>query len=186
MRLYLAGPDVFLPDPFARAARLKSLCRAHGHEGVSPLDDVPDMPAAWRDLPEARRIALCNEAHIKGCDALVANLTPFRGVSADVGTVFEVGFMRALGRPVFGWTNDPRLLFARTLAAHPARRDGTDWRDADDMLVEAFGMHDNLMIDAAILASGGTIEAEDVPPEARWTDLRAFERCLARLAQPSG
>ena len=44
---------------------------------------------------------------MRSCDAAVANLTPFRGVSADAGTAFEVGFMRALGRPVLGYTNTP-------------------------------------------------------------------------------
>ena len=103
MRVYLAGPDVFLPDPLARAARLKAACAARGLEGVFPLDALPQGdPPAWASLPEALRIARRNEAHIASCDVLVANLSPFRGPSADVGTVFEVGFMRALGRPVFG------------------------------------------------------------------------------------
>ena len=42
---------------------------------------------------------------MRTCDLLIANLTPFRGVSTDAGTAFEVGFMRALGRPVLGYTN---------------------------------------------------------------------------------
>ena len=29
MRAYLAGPDVFLPDPVARGADLKRICAAH-------------------------------------------------------------------------------------------------------------------------------------------------------------
>ena len=41
---------------------------------------------------------------MRSCDLLIANLTPFRGVSMDSGTAFEVGFMRALGRPVLGYT----------------------------------------------------------------------------------
>src|SRR5580692_11184031 len=100
MRVYLAGPDVFLPAAGERAAALKSICARHGLHGVSPLDALAGEPADWGGLPEARRIALRNEAHMGGCAALIANLTPFRGPSADAGTVFEVGYMRALGRPV--------------------------------------------------------------------------------------
>ena len=138
MRIYLAGPDVFLPDPCARGAALKSVCARHGLTGVFPLDDVPGEPPEVAALPLARAIALRNELHIRSCDALIANLTPFRGPSADAGTVFELGFMRALGRPVFAWSNDPRPFTGRTRGflgdAAVASPDG--WRDGEGMLIE--------------------------------------------------
>ena len=186
MRVYLAGPDVFLPDPLARAAELKALCARHGLVGVFPLDDLEggDAPG-WAGLAEPLRIARRNEAHIAGCAALVANLTPFRGPSADAGTVFELGFMRALGRPVFGWSNCGVPFAARTRALCPdatAESDGT-WRDAEGMLLENFaGMADNLMIDGAIAASGGVLVARDLPRGAVWADLGAFEACIALVA----
>lgn len=173
MRVYLAGPDVFLPEPLARGDALKAICARHGLQGVFPLDGIPDEPRFWASLPEARRIALCNEAHIAGSDALIANLTPFRGPSADAGTVFELGFMRALGRPVFGWTNDATPFAQRTRAAVPVD---------DGMAVEDFGMLDNLMIEAAIIASGGVLVPADAAPGEQWRDLRAFERCVEAVA----
>lgn len=180
LRCYLAGPDVFLPDPEARGARLKEICARHHIVGVFPLDVSDDEPEAWAVLPLAGRIALRNEAHIRGCDALVANLTPFRGPSADAGTAFELGFMRALGRPVSGWTNVAVDFTARTLA-HTGVAKATG-RDADGMAVEAFGCVDNLMLDGAIHASGGCLVVANVAPAARWSDLGAFEACIARLA----
>jgi nucleoside 2-deoxyribosyltransferase len=184
MRVYLAGPDVFLPDAEARGAALKSICAQHGLTGVFPLDSLPDEPPAWADLPQCRRIALCNEAHIRGCHALIANLTPFRGPSADAGTVFELGFMRALGRPVFAWSNTEIPFTARTLDAISATRapDGT-WRDGEGLLIEEFGCTDNLMIDGAVFASGGTLVTRAVPMERRWTDLEAFAVCVAGAAR---
>ena len=181
MRVYLAGPDVFLPDPTARGERLKAICARHRMEGVFPLDPLDGGdPEDWADLPLAERIARRNEAHILGCDLLVANLTPFRGPSADVGTVFELGFMRALGRPVSGWTNVAAGFTERTLAF--TGRVSAAERDADGMALEAFGCVDNLMIDGAIHASGGALVVARVMPEARWSDLGAFEACIARLA----
>jgi nucleoside 2-deoxyribosyltransferase len=177
MRLYLAGPDVFLPDPFARAALLKSVCADYGMAGVSPMDALADEPAEWAELPEALRIARRNEAHIDSCDALVANLTPFRGPSADVGTVFEIGFMRALGRPVYGWSNDPRPFAERT---HSFLR-LTGPVDADGLLIEDFGLADNLMIEAAITASGGVFVRRSCDAGDRWTDLSAFRAVLAHF-----
>jgi len=186
MRVYLAGPDVFLPDPLARAAVLKAVCARHGLVGVSPLDALADGdPPAWATLAEPFRIARRNEAHIEGCVALVANLTPFRGPSADVGTVFELGYMRALGRPVFGWTNSGAAFAARSrafcgLVAQPT---AGGWRDGEGLLVEDFApFADNLMIDGAIAASGGALVARDVPREAAWRDLVAFEDCIAEVA----
>ena len=181
LRCYLAGPDVFLPDPQARGVALKQICARHDIDGVFPLDPLAGgEPAAWAALPLAGRIALRNEAHIRACDALVANLTPFRGPSADPGTVFELGFMRALGRPVSGWTNVAADFTARTVAYAGLAKSGV--RDADGMAIEAFGRVDNLMIDGAIHASGGALVVANVAAAARWSDLGAFEACIARLA----
>jgi nucleoside 2-deoxyribosyltransferase len=186
MRVYLAGPDVFVPAAHVRAAALKSVCARHGLQGVSPLDELGGEPAVWSSLPEARRIALRNEAHMARCAVLIANLTPFRGPSADAGTVFEIGYMRALGRPVFGWSNSAEPFAERTRAflgvAAMCGPDGA-WRDGEGMLIEAFGLADNLMIDAAILGSGGALFTAAVPQASRWTDLAAFERCAAAVAR---
>jgi len=49
-RIYLAGPDVFLPDPLGFAERKKALCSEAGLEGVFPLDaglnldEIPSSP----------------------------------------------------------------------------------------------------------------------------------------------
>ncbi|MFL5257790.1 MAG: nucleoside 2-deoxyribosyltransferase, partial [Rhodopila sp.] len=66
IRVYLAGPDVFLPEPVLWLERKKAICVGFGLTGVSPLDALADEPEAWAALPEWRRIALRNEAHISG------------------------------------------------------------------------------------------------------------------------
>ena len=187
MRIYLSGPEVFLADVEALAGAKRDLCAAHGLTGVFPLDPPPRAPdAAW---PDWLRISQANEAHIRSCDALIANLTPFRGPSADVGTVYELGFMRALGRPVFGYTHVARRFGARTLAAlGPAARRRADgaWEDAEGMAVEEFDRHDNLMLEGGIVASGGCLVVEEVPSDRRWHDLTAFGRCAAEAARLLG
>lgn len=184
MRVYLAGPDVFLPDPVARGAALKAVCARYGLDGVFPLDPLPDEPAEWAAMPEWRRIALRNETHIRTCNGLIANLTPFRGPSADVGTVFELGFAHALGRPVFGWTACAEPFAERTRQLLGGGFDAQAvWRDEAGLAVETFGCRDNLMIDGAIATAGGEIEAADLPPERYWLDLGPFERCISRAAR---
>ena len=187
-RVYLAGPDVFLPDAAERADALKRICERNGLMGVSPLDAFPDEPEEWAALPEAARIHRRNEAHMRSCAAIIANLTPFRGPSADVGTAYEIGFMRALGRPVFGYATTAQRFAERTLnwiGRAAARDEAGTWRDAAGMLVEDFGLFDNLMLDGAICASGGLLVVADLPA-ARRTDCTAFETCVRAAAELLG
>jgi nucleoside 2-deoxyribosyltransferase len=187
LRIYLAGPDIFLPDADQWSERRKSICAHHGLVGISPLDQPADELPAWWALPDWRRIAARNEALIRSCTLMIANLTPFRGPSADVGTVYEVGFMRALGRPVFGYATTATPFTQRTLgfaAAHGGATTNADGfrRDADGMLIEQFGLFDNLMIEAGILGSGGVLLVEEIPAAQRWADLTVFERCVRAAA----
>ena len=182
-RVYLAGPDVFFPDAEAWAERRKAICARHGLVAVSPLDPLPEEAAAWSELPEWQRIALRNEAHIRSCDAVIANLTPFRGPSADAGTVYEVGFARGLGRVVFGYTNSAAPFTRRTLdyaTAHGGAiaSPGRIWRDADGLLIEQFRRSDNLMIEGGLVGSGGALVLPDSEPADRWHDVGTFERCV--------
>jgi nucleoside 2-deoxyribosyltransferase len=180
-RIYLAGPDIFLPDPIAWMQRKKAICAGFHLTGVSPLDDLPNQPEDWARLPDWRRLALRNEAHIRTCSAVIANLTPFRGPSADVGTVYEVGFARGLGLTVFGYATVATGFLDRTLSSIGGgwqQADGS-WRDTDGLLVEQFGLFDNLMIEAGITHSGGTLVRDD---QDRWNDLSVFERCVQAAA----
>ena len=183
-RVYLAGPDVFLPDAAARAEALKLICARRGLIGVSPLDALAGESES-PTLSEAARIHRRNEAHMRGCAALIANLTPFRGPSADVGTAYEIGFMRALGRPVFGYATTARGFAARTrefLGAAAVLNAAGEWRDAHGILVEDFGLFENLMLDCAIIDSGGSLALAELP-EVRWTDLALFEDCARAAAK---
>jgi nucleoside 2-deoxyribosyltransferase len=187
LRAYLAGPDIFLPEAEPLAERKKNICARHGLVGVSPLDYLADEPPGWAVLPDWRRIAARNEALIRSCALMIANLTPFRGPSADVGTVYEVGFMRALGRPVYGYATTAELFTQRTLdfaAAHGGATTDVDGvlRDANGLSIEQFGRFDNLMIEAGILDSGGVLVVEEIPAALRWTDLAVFERCVSVAA----
>ena len=65
-------------------AKKMALCAAHGFEGVFPLDASLDL-AGLAKQEQARRISAANEGLMRGCDLLIANLTPLRGVSMDSG-----------------------------------------------------------------------------------------------------
>jgi nucleoside 2-deoxyribosyltransferase len=186
-RIYLAGPDVFLRDAHELAARKKQLCRDHGFEGAFPFDTVLDFTNLTQ-REKALRIYASDIALMDSCDICVAHMTPFRGPSMDVGTAYEMGYMRAQGKLVLGYTNVVGDIGARTAAffGGPAklnRRDSGVLEDPDQLMVEGMGMIDNLMLDGGVIDSGFEIEVTDVPAAERYRDTRGFERCLASLKQ---
>ncbi|MFD2030911.1 nucleoside 2-deoxyribosyltransferase [Ancylobacter dichloromethanicus] len=136
--LYLAGPEVFRPDAAAAGKRLKQIAQRAGAEGVFPLDGEP-----VHDAEAIKR--RCSEM-IDAADAVVANITPFRGHHMDPGTAWEIGYAEARGKPVHLWSNDPRPLRDRIPAGVELDADG--WRDDDGHLVEDFELAENLMIAA--------------------------------------
>jgi nucleoside 2-deoxyribosyltransferase len=169
-RVYLAGPEVFLPDAETVLARKKLVCARLGLVGVAPLSDAP-APAAEEAMQRAFAIAAGNETLIRSCIALIANLTPFRGASADAGTVYELGFARGLGLGLYAYSNDPRDYAARVLG----RPDGLD--------IEDFGLSDNLMLEGAIAAADGVFVRASAGAEDPWRDLGVFETCTRAVAR---
>lgn len=96
-RVYLAGPDVFLPHAGEHFALLRAICDTLGLEALSPFDETitPSTPP--------QEIYAANMAMLRSAHGVVANLAPFRGAEPDSGTVFEVGVATALGIPVIGY-----------------------------------------------------------------------------------
>ena len=94
----------------------KTLCQKYGFEGIFPLDNEIDTK---NKTP--KEIGVCisavNEELIRSCEVVIANLTPFRGPSADVGTVYEMGFAHAPGKKALGYTNVAAAFTERTIKA---------------------------------------------------------------------
>jgi nucleoside 2-deoxyribosyltransferase len=177
-KAYLAGPDVFLPHAAANAAAKIAICARYGMIGRAPLN--PDInhlltlphDAAWR------AIYLADIAMMEDCDIIVANLTPFRGPSADAGTLVELGWFLGRGKPTFGYTNSATPFSTRSdthLAATPD--------PIPNLIVEGFSLPDNLMIPGAIEYGGGLpiTQPTDTHPRA-FDALDIFEICVAGAA----
>ncbi|MFV0294640.1 MAG: nucleoside 2-deoxyribosyltransferase [Hyphomicrobiaceae bacterium] len=181
-RIYLAGPEVFLADAREVGRAKVEMAAEFGFEGVFPLDAQVDL--AGKSKPDqARLIFGACEGLMVTCDLAIANLTPFRGVSMDSGTAYEVGFMRARGCPVFGYTNVTADLAER---ARAYRSHGFLEGDCDrpDCEIEDFDLAENIMIAVSILSCGGTVH--EVAAGGDMHDLRAFRACLAEAQQLGG
>lgn len=139
MKIYLAGPDVFRPDAIEHGQKLKDLCSKFGFEGMFPFDNEVDCELEGREA--AKAIYLANKKMIEDADVVLANLTPFRGPSADPGTVWEVAYALGLGKKVVGYRDFARN-FMPSEYKHRVEQDGFS--------VEDFNLGDNLMIDMSV------------------------------------
>ena len=177
MKIYLAGPDVFLPDALDVGQQKAALCTCYGLTGLYPLDNKIDVAAPDASL----RIFRSNEAMMTEADAIIANLTPFRGPSADAGTAYELGYMAGLGKFCLGYSNDPAPYAERTTKLSKISAHGGDLVDEHGLVVENFGLPDNLMMIHALDLHGCAVVTPQNPPADIWHDLACFEICL-RLA----
>ena len=174
LKLYLAGPDVFLRDATDVGRWKQAQCRALGHEGLYPLDN---------HLPkDAVAIFAANRALMDCADAGLFNLSPFRGPSADAGTIFELGYMAAQGKPLFGYSNERASYAERVARTHgpTVKQDGV-LHDRDGYMIERFAQSENLMISKAIRASGGLFVAIAESGEPKLASYRAFVTCLTAI-----
>ena len=192
-RIYLAGPEVFLANAVELGEAKKALCQQYGFIGLFPLD--AELPQQLNDQSDtdlqARELGLAisqgNEALIRQADLLVANLTPFRSPSADVGTAYELGLARGLGKPIYGYSHDLRPYQDRVWNMSPAQtaahQQVGQWRDGQGYKIEEFQLHDNLMLEGGIHQAGGLFISRAAVSDQLLEDLSAFEQVLQQLSK---
>ncbi|MBB1091861.1 nucleoside 2-deoxyribosyltransferase [Rhodopseudomonas palustris] len=177
--IYLAGPDVFLPDALDIGRRKAELCARFGLVGLFPLDNAVALAAHDASM----QIFRGNEAMMDQADAVIANLTPFRGPSADAGTVYELGYMAGRRKLVLGYSNDPATYAERVARHQPITPSDGLLIGADGLAVEDFGLPDNLMLIHSLELHGAPLVTPREAPGDVWRDLAAFEACLRIAAE---
>lgn len=176
--LWLAGPEQWLPDSEAQAARQRALCLEAGLEAIVPAH-LP--PGEGGDEMEARQFYAARMAQLRQADAAVVNLTPFRGPSADTATVFEAGVLAGLGRPIFAYLNVASEVQAEYVARVDtllgATLDATRiWRDGDGCMIEDNGLPETVML------WGEARRLFVIVTQDPLRDLTGLELCLEALA----
>jgi nucleoside 2-deoxyribosyltransferase len=148
--IYLAGPEVFFADSPAHFDALQALCAEHGLRGVCPSDGGLSKGLTGSGDEIAERIYRSNLELIRECDALLANLMPFRNaLEPDSGTVFELGMAVALGKPVAAVVPALALSYEAKVIEHcGVARDarGLAWDKSFGFMIEEFGQPLNLML----------------------------------------
>jgi nucleoside 2-deoxyribosyltransferase len=147
--IYLAGPDAWFPDAEAHDLKKRALCQSAGFRALTPLDNTP--VETERSEVMARELYAETSQRLRQADALIANLTPWRGPGCEPATAYACGFASALGKPVFAYLNvadeadaDHRERVERLLGATPD--DAGVWRDMEGAEIEDFGLPESVML----------------------------------------
>jgi nucleoside 2-deoxyribosyltransferase len=185
IKVYLAGPEVFLLNAREQLDRKIALTKAAGLVPVSPGDFVIPPQPSKRQFGHA--VSEIDEKMMDSADAIIANLTPYHGVSADVGTCYELGYMCAQGKLAYAYTNVAADMLSRTVAHYGGDvitdANGRLRGQRDGLSVEDFDMSDNLMMQGGVERRGGRMVIHDAPADQLYTDTTAFEICLRLLAE---
>jgi nucleoside 2-deoxyribosyltransferase len=176
-RVYLAGPEVFLPRAREIGLAKRGICKEFGLDGLFPMDSEIDSRGNPADT--ARAIYAANLRLMTTADLAIANMTPFRGPGMDAGTAFEMGFMAALRKPVFAYTNRSGD-YAQRVRESSFAAPGCD-ADVNGMAIEDFGLVDNLMMACAaetFRTSVVVLRDRSVSGAAAFEELSAFRACV--------
>lgn len=158
VKLYLAGPEVFLPNAAEHAEVQRELCRKYGFIGLHPMANNVDLIDS--SYQTAVKIYRGNVNQIRACDIIVANCNPFRGALMDDGTAYELGFANALGKPSYGYLKS-MCTYNKRMNAH------VDCQN--HLLTDDFGTFINLMMQCGMDEYG------------RGLVLGSFEDCLVAV-----
>lgn len=176
--VYLSGPERWAPGAATLALRQHQLCAEAGIEALFP--EAAQMVEQDGSEVQARELYAAALASLRRADAVIVNLTPWRGPSAHPTAAFEAGFASALGKPVFAYMNvgdEADAEYVGRVEAMVGAEIGEDGvvRDPDGALIEDFGLPETVMLWAEARRFFCIVTADPLG------DLTGVELCLEAM-----
>ena len=191
-KVYLAGPEVFLPfyEQVSRFLQTQTLLfnkyrlkdSDYHIQGVFPLDES-NMNSYSDYFKIGTEIYKQNRSLMNSSHAIIANMTRHRGFSMDVGTAYEIGEMVQAQKTVVGYYDEKiyhahykEEIVKRNLP--PSSTDANHNREG--LILEPLKIPDNLMVFMATLSSQEEIKI----PSSSWEALFVLKAKLDSKKEP--
>lgn len=156
LKIYIAGPSVFLQNAKEYGDNLKEICEKYGFVALHPLDNEISFEEEITKKEMATKIKIGNTNFIKEADLIVADLNSFRGFEMDSGTAYECGYGDALNKKIFGFMDDTKSIIDKYPNTLKISNDLTT--DENGFFIEDFDLPINLMIGICATIIQGNFE----------------------------
>ena len=198
IRIYSAGPEVFLPqDKMEQSEKEKIEIISKINKLLKKQKSNTQLEILFPSDNQIKDIKNNTESGIKifdhniefmdSADVIIANIVKLRGVHADPGTSFEIGYMLGIKKPIFIFYNESYFynnpgqsgtMLDRILNEDSKAQSnkGGEYRDSNQLLVEDFKMADNLMLIAPYINQMRALGLKEATPQ-------TFEEAVLRLVE---
>lgn len=134
----------------------RELCASYGLEAVTPLDGISAFLKTENVNPYTRAAVLAKNYRrlVAGCDAVLADLSNYRGYECANDVGFECGMGFSMGKKLFGYMEDTRPCIEKI----PHLGETAGFRDMTGSNVENFNYPINLMFGSSMKIFKGVLK----------------------------
>ena len=156
--VYVADIFRYDEDSAAKYEVMRKVLDQAGFDAIFPTDAAPGVPVLedTGDLMEMCYNQFDHyQQHVRNCDIIVANLSDYEGYEPSSDVAFECGMADQLGKKLFAWMDDARVMVER-IPAH-ANAQGR-MVDCNEHNIENNNAPINLMFGASFKIFDGSFE----------------------------
>ena len=156
--VYVADIFRYDEDSAAKYEVMRKVLDQAGFDAIFPTDAAPGVPVLedTGDLMEMCYNQFDHyQQHVRNCDIILANLSDYEGYEPSSDVAFECGMADQLGKKLFAWMDDARVMVER-IPAH-ANAQGR-MVDCNEHNIENNNAPINLMFGASFKIFDGSFE----------------------------
>jgi len=156
--VYVADIYRYDEDAAAKYDVMRKVLDQAGFDAIFPTDAAPGVPVL-EDTGDMMEMVYNQfdhyQQHVRNCDIILANLSDYEGYEPSSDVAFECGMADQLGKKLFAWMDDARVMVER-IPSH-ANAQGR-MVDCNEHSVENNNAPINLMFGASCKIYDGSFE----------------------------